>query len=223
MFPSVQSDINLPMIAVIGNQSAGKSSLIESISGITLPRSSGTCTRYDTSLFSECPPIRLHGCRCPTECRLTHSDTPWTCSVKLHFPDKSTNARVVPFGDPISSKSDVEERIRRAQRAILNPSMGHKTFLEGTDVGENEISFSRNYVSLEISGKELADLSFVDLPGLIASVGQTGHVHDIDLVKNLVTSYIEEQSCVILLTVACESQSLNCHCLNLYIHAMLTL
>jgi hypothetical protein len=43
---SVQTDIDLPLIAVIGSQSAGKSSLIESISGITLPRSSGTCTRY---------------------------------------------------------------------------------------------------------------------------------------------------------------------------------
>ncbi|KAF8839961.1 hypothetical protein BDN67DRAFT_1011888 [Paxillus ammoniavirescens] len=42
----VQTDIDLPLIAVIGSQSAGKSSLIESISGITLPRSSGTCTRY---------------------------------------------------------------------------------------------------------------------------------------------------------------------------------
>lgn len=42
---SVQRDIDLPMIAVIGSQSAGKSSLIESISGITLPRASGTCTR----------------------------------------------------------------------------------------------------------------------------------------------------------------------------------
>lgn len=42
---SVQTDIDLPQIAVIGNQSAGKSSLIEAISGITLPRASGTCTR----------------------------------------------------------------------------------------------------------------------------------------------------------------------------------
>ncbi|KAL4066187.1 P-loop containing nucleoside triphosphate hydrolase protein [Scleroderma citrinum] len=187
----VQSDIDLPMIAVIGNQSAGKSSLIESISGITLPRSSGTCTR------------------CPTECRLTHSETPWTCAVKLHFiADKQgapTRARVVPFGDTISAKADVEERIRRAQRAILNPSTDPKTFLEGAQVVENETSFSRNYVSLEIRGKELADLSFVDLPGLIASVGQAGHVNDIDLVKNLVTSYIEKPSCVILLTVACET------------------
>lgn len=133
--------------------------------------------------------------------------------MKLHFITDKHGAqikpRVIAFGDPISSKSDVEERIRQAQRAILNPSMDPKTFLEGTaDVGENETSFSRNYVSLEISGKELADLSFVDLPGLIASVGQAGRAHDIDLVKGLVTSYIEKESCVILLTVACESQSL---------------
>ena len=42
----VQVDIDIPQIAVIGQQSAGKSSLIEAISGITLPRSAGTCTRY---------------------------------------------------------------------------------------------------------------------------------------------------------------------------------
>ena len=41
----VGADMDLPMIAVIGSQSAGKSSLIESISGITLPRAAGTCTR----------------------------------------------------------------------------------------------------------------------------------------------------------------------------------
>ena len=48
---SVQVDIDLPQIAVIGSQSAGKSSLIESISGITLPRAAGTCTRYVFLLF----------------------------------------------------------------------------------------------------------------------------------------------------------------------------
>ncbi len=45
LFFSAQVDIDLPQIAVIGSQSAGKSSLIESISGITLPRATGTCTR----------------------------------------------------------------------------------------------------------------------------------------------------------------------------------
>ncbi|KAF8839963.1 hypothetical protein BDN67DRAFT_952527 [Paxillus ammoniavirescens] len=188
----VQTDIDLPLIAVIGSQSAGKSSLIESISGITLPRSSGTCTR------------------CPTECKLSHSDSPWKCIVKLHFSTDSRGVsipvRLVHFGSPITSKSLVEDRIRRAQRAILNPSVDPKKYLHGENVSdENELSFSKNYVSLEISGKDLADLSFVDLPGLIASVGRAGNERDIDLIKSLVTSYIRKDSCVILLTVACET------------------
>lgn len=34
----------------VGNQSAGKSSVLESISGIQFPRDSGTCTRCPTRL-----------------------------------------------------------------------------------------------------------------------------------------------------------------------------
>jgi hypothetical protein len=133
--------------------------------------------------------------------------------VKLHF---STDARgipipvkIVPFGGPITNKSLVEDRIRRAQRAILNPSKDPNEYLRRDDVSDdNEVSFSKNYVSLEISGSELTDLSFVDLPGLIASVGRGSDARDIELVKSLVTSYIEKPSCVILLTVACESECL---------------
>ncbi|KAH7883426.1 P-loop containing nucleoside triphosphate hydrolase protein [Phlebopus sp. FC_14] len=193
----VQTDIDLPMIAVIGNQSAGKSSLIESISGITLPRSAGTCTR------------------CPTECKLTYADGPWTCVVKLHFNSdaqgKPIEVRLIPFGDSITSKSEVEDRIRRAQRAILNPSREPADYLNDDALipDKNEVSFSRNYVSLEISGPDLADLSFVDLPGFIASVGEGGDERDIDLVRGLAKSYIEKPSCVILLTVACETDFQN--------------
>ncbi|KAJ7027364.1 P-loop containing nucleoside triphosphate hydrolase protein [Mycena alexandri] len=189
----VQIDIDLPQIAVIGQQSAGKSSLIESISGITLPRAAGTCTR------------------CPTECRLSRSDTPWKCVVELRFvTDKNGQTlgqpRTESFGDPILDKSKVEDRIRRAQRAILNPSKSARTFLEDDDEDATEVSFSTNYISLQISGPEIADLSFVDLPGLIASVSSRGgNERDIVMVESLVSSYICKPSCVILLTVACET------------------
>ncbi|KAI6044464.1 P-loop containing nucleoside triphosphate hydrolase protein [Pisolithus marmoratus] len=189
--PASKRTSTLPVIAVIGSQSAGKSSLIESISGVQLPRSAGTCTR------------------CPIECRLTHTDSEWTCIVKLHFNTDEhgapTKPRIVPFGEALTSRPEVEERIRRAQRAILNPRTDPGKFLQGATVDENETSFSKNYVSLDISGRDLADLSFVDLPGLIASVGQSGRVHDIELVKDLVTSYTRRENCLILLTVACET------------------
>ena len=66
----------------------------------------------------------------------------------------------------------MEGRIRRAQRAILNPKKSRKAFLlegedddgEGKGAGE-ELSFSINCVSLQISGPDVADLSFCDLPG----------------------------------------------------------
>jgi len=162
------------------------------------------------------PPSTLNqlSYRCPTECKLTRSDSPWSCAVKLHFHTnirgEAIPARIESFGDAISDKAEVEERIRRAQRAILNPGTNPSIFLGGATVEENETSFSRNYISLEISSQELEDLSFVDLPGLIASVGEHGRVDDIELVKNLVISYIERESCVILLTVACESPFQTC-------------
>jgi hypothetical protein len=134
--------------------------------------------------------------------------------VKLHIitdaAGQSCDVKNIPFGPPITDKADVEDRIRRAQRAILNPNIKLEKFLYDSELDdqspdEAELSFSRNCVSLEISGKDVADLSFVDLPGLIASVGSTGKARDIDLVKSLVSSYIKKPSCVILLTVACES------------------
>ncbi|KAJ7587575.1 P-loop containing nucleoside triphosphate hydrolase protein [Mycena floridula] len=190
----VQVDIDLPQIVVVGSQSAGKSSLIESISGITLPRASGTCTR------------------CPTECRLSRSDEPWKCIVSLRrITDLQGQTlgqvRNESFGGVIYDKAAVEDRIRRAQRVILNPSTPASKFLSGDDEdpASPELTFTPNYISLQISGPDVADLSFVDLPGLIASGNET----DIKLIRSLVASYISKPSCVILLTVACETDFQN--------------
>ena len=76
--------------------------------------------------------------RCPTECRLSRADTPWQCVVELHFlTDKNGQnlgqQRNELFGDTIFEKSEVEERIRRAQRAILNPSKAAWNFLGDDD------------------------------------------------------------------------------------------
>ncbi len=38
----VEKDLNLPAIAVIGDQSSGKSSVLEALSGVALPRGTGT-------------------------------------------------------------------------------------------------------------------------------------------------------------------------------------
>lgn len=92
------------------------------------------------------------------------------------------------FGGVIVDKSDVEDRIRRAQRAILNPIVrkekGAKYFLINDDEASVlELSFSSNFVSLQISGPEVADLSFVDLPGKIF---QSLILYHLSIVYNLI-------------------------------------
>jgi len=124
-----------------------------------------------------CPPTSLKqyfaSCSCPSECRLSRSEGQWQCTVSLRFITDPIGqplgqARNQPFGDIIYDKGKVEERIRRAQRAILNPGKPAKHFLEGDDddtLYDAELSFSINCVTLQISGPDVADLSFCDLPG----------------------------------------------------------
>src|SRR5277367_103136 len=114
-----EGEIQLPKIAVIGNQSAGKSSLIEAISQIKVPRASGTCTR------------------CPMEVVLS-SGIPeeWHCKVSLRFEHTDIPGQLLgtfKFGET-NSKDDVTDLLRCAQLAILNPGKSYPSFLNLTEV-----------------------------------------------------------------------------------------
>ncbi|KAH9006239.1 P-loop containing nucleoside triphosphate hydrolase protein [Lactarius hatsudake] len=190
--------LDLPIIAVVGSQSSGKSSLIQAISGIPLLKAPGdACTR------------------CPIECRLTRGDGPWSCQVYLRRVIASSGTTVSdlpkePFGDLITDKDLLEDRISRAQFAILNPSTPAGTFLEGdADPGSNELTFSPNIICLEITGPEYSEISFVDLPGLIHNVGTSGNRENIGLIKKLASSYVSKKNCIILMTITCETDFAN--------------
>ncbi len=140
--------IRLPKIAVIGSQSVGKSSLIEAISQIKLPRKAGTaCTR------------------CPMEVILSSDDVPWICKISLRYQHE-----VVPFAET-ANKHEVTLLLRRAQLAILNPERKIDEFLELSDAEcDSETvatQFSRDTVVIEISGAGV-DVTFIDLPGIIS-------------------------------------------------------
>lgn len=147
--------IKLPKIAVIGNQSAGKSSLLEAISQVKLPRAARTCTR------------------CPMEVVLRRGDLDnpqWSCMVSLRF--ENTKRETIEFGKT-TSRDDVALLLRRAQLAILNPNATLAELQTLTEIQRkdyaNEVKFSKDLIVLQITGAEV-DVTFVDLPGIIARV-----------------------------------------------------
>ncbi|KAK0239883.1 P-loop containing nucleoside triphosphate hydrolase protein [Armillaria nabsnona] len=186
-----QRDLDLPRIAVIGNQSAGKSSVVEAISGINVPRDAGTCTR------------------CPMECRLSSSSKPWQCKISIRREFDKNGERMddiseTPFGALITDKSAVESLLRRAQLSVLNPGIPVERILHAPTEELTKWSvqsqkmqpFSRNVVCVDLSGPELTDLSFIDLPGLI----QNAESNIVSLVEDLVVSHIKG-NCLILVAL----------------------
>ncbi|KAI0759256.1 P-loop containing nucleoside triphosphate hydrolase protein [Trametes elegans] len=178
-------DLELPRIVVIGNQSAGKSSLVEAISGISVPRDAGTCTR------------------CPMECRLSHSSGEWSCQVKIRYEYGGDGKRLeevqeVDFGPRITDKGQVENVLRRAQAAVLRPDLPMESFLDPDARSKSKSKkahrFSKNVVCVELTGPELADLSFVDLPGIV----QNAESDVVQLVEDMVDSYIHGNSLILV-------------------------
>ncbi|XP_074845076.1 interferon-induced GTP-binding protein Mx1-like [Carettochelys insculpta] len=93
----VEKDLALPAIAVIGDQSSGKSSVLEALSGVALPRGSGIVTR------------------CPLALRL-----------KKLAPHQEWKG-IISYRDIIEElhhPSGVEKEIRKAQNAIAGEGVG---------------------------------------------------------------------------------------------------
>jgi GTPase SAR1 family protein len=101
----IQTD-NLPQIAVVGDQSSGKSSALETITGVPFPRASGACTKY------------------ATEIRLRRSVTP---GFKVWIlPDSSrslaSQEKLRNFGETIGSETSFEQLFHLAKEAITAES-----------------------------------------------------------------------------------------------------
>ncbi|RYP07256.1 hypothetical protein DL765_009208 [Monosporascus sp. GIB2] len=169
----VSNVVELPELVLVGDQSAGKSSLMSGIAEISLPASGGVCTR------------------CPIHIRLSRSSEPrWSCTVWLQqdyeyrpppsdltitkqdvttqnpFPPWARQSRVVKPFKTIYEKSEIEDVLRWAQIATLNPGRRpdlfvpkegiyakEKTLAEAAE--QTEAQFSPNIVSLEIKGPNM--------------------------------------------------------------------
>ncbi|XP_048017805.1 interferon-induced GTP-binding protein Mx-like [Megalobrama amblycephala] len=95
-FIGIDKDIDLPSIAVVGDQSSGKSSVLEALSGVALPRGSGIVTR------------------CPLELKLRKTTTgPWSATI-------SYSGHKETFYDPLK----VDNLVRKAQNELAGNTVG---------------------------------------------------------------------------------------------------
>ncbi|KAI7493549.1 hypothetical protein KC367_g8546 [Hortaea werneckii] len=178
--------VQLPQLVVSGDQSSGKSSVLEAITEIPFPRKENLCTRFATEIILRpAPQVAI--------------------STKI-IPDKVRPAaekkRLEGFKRTIVDFSELPDLVEEATNL-----MG----LGGVDDGAGgpARAFSRDVLSIEIAGPGRPHLTLVDLPGLIHSENKMQSKEDVELIRGLVDDYLKEKRTIIMAVVSVKNDYAN--------------
>ncbi|KAF4960871.1 hypothetical protein FGADI_704 [Fusarium gaditjirri] len=172
-FQGVSHYVDLPEIIVCGDQSAGKSSVLEAVSGMQFPIKDGLCTRFATELvLRRGPNISNKVSITPGESRFGE--------------DKERLENWVPTASIDEEGLGVVTKEAEAMMAIP------------TGTGE----FYEDTLRVELSGPEQPHLTMVDLPGLFRGVNKNQSDAGISIVHDMVERYMEQPRSIILTVVS---------------------
>lgn len=221
----VSHDVQLPELVLVGDQSAGKSSLMSGLAQLDLPRSEGTCTRCPLHIRVSMNPE--WSCRVWLRKEYTYAPPSDGCiqetdvtSADPFFPWKKRAASDIQEFKTMHDNTEIEEVLRWAQVAILNDDQNPALFVPGSgsiactmpisEAAEaTSAKFSPNIVALEIKGPDLPDLSFYDMPGIFQNPADARDDYLVSVVANLSKAYIQHPSAIIMCSMPMNSDAEN--------------
>ncbi|KAK3382335.1 P-loop containing nucleoside triphosphate hydrolase protein [Lasiosphaeria ovina] len=180
---NIGKHVPLPQLVVVGDQSSGKSSLLESLTGIPFPSQSGLCTRYATQITQ----------RRGSQSRVNISIIPGSDASEAH------KAHVEGYHCSALSGEDFHAKFPQILQEV-NARMGIRMDHSST----TGTTFSRDVLKIEICGPTEDYLTVIDVPGIFRqdTEGLTTK-SDIQLVKSLVNDYIKDRRTIILAVLPC--------------------
>ncbi|KAK6516066.1 hypothetical protein TWF506_005979 [Arthrobotrys conoides] len=199
----VNKILALPQLVVTGDQSSGKSSVLEALTGLPLPRSSGLCTRFATEICLRRSPYRK----------------PVIITIKPAAGRRSISSeeqaeidafrKVIPEEELTTDK--FLEILNQASDVMRVPRPGQRP----AKIAPSQRAFSDHLLSLELSGPQHAQFSVIDLPGLIRSVANQQRRDDIELIRRMNLKYIEDKRSIILAVLSANVDAANQEVLQL--------
>lgn len=167
--------IDLPQIIVCGDQSSGKSSVLEAVSGLKFPTHDSLCTRFCSEL-------------------ILRRSLKVTTSVSI-VPDASHSDEVKIRLKKFKTEGDICQNLGKIIKRA-GEAMGLDGALK---------NFSSDVLRIELSGPGQPHLTLVDLPGLFHSGSKSQSDADAEAVKALVTSYMAKSRSIILAVISAKN------------------
>ncbi|QSZ36572.1 hypothetical protein DSL72_006452 [Monilinia vaccinii-corymbosi] len=175
----------LPQLVVCGDQSAGKSSVLEALTEIPFPRNDNLCTRFATEI----------------SLRRANEDT---ITVKVIPDDSRSNVEqgeIRAFVQTITNFDDLP-RITTIAMKVMGIQSNKKP-------GSSSPAFARDVLSIEICGPTRPQLTLVDLPGLIASDTEEATIADVEMVARITEHYIKQPRTICLAVISAKNDVAN--------------
>ncbi|KAK1240468.1 hypothetical protein MKX07_004496 [Trichoderma sp. CBMAI-0711] len=171
-------------IIVVGDQSSGKSSLLEGLTSLSFPIASDLCTRFATQIV-------LH--RTPGEKpAVKASIVPGPSSVD----DEDQKERLSEFDIQMAA-----DELSGTKFAWVLDEAAKCMGLPGSDdqdVQNLEKRFSDDILRIEISGPDEHHLSVVDVPGLFHNPTKFQTREDLTIIRRLIENYTTDERTIIL-------------------------
>ncbi|KAK8061923.1 Interferon-induced GTP-binding protein Mx [Apiospora phragmitis] len=169
--------VSLPQLVVCGDQSAGKSSVLEGITGMPFPRKDGICTRFPTEIIL----------------RRNATERSIVATVQPHSSQPtSTRGRLSGFRRTMVDMSELPQVTFEVSE--LMGLRGHPNVVEGS-------AFASDVLRIEVTGHTDLNLTVVDLPGLISVANEEQTNADVKLIRSMVKRYISRSRAIILAVV----------------------
>jgi GTP-binding protein EngB required for normal cell division len=169
--------LELPQLVIVGDQSSGKSSVLEAISGVHFPTRDGLCTRHPTELV-----LRTGQFSCEVTIRASHDQ------------DDGTHPR-----SPTQLAALATFLIRDPDLDNLQSVYESAQDLMGIDPDN---IFSRDVLRIELTDPKLPNLTLIDLPGFFSGAGPNQTVDDKQVVNDMVNRYLGQERTAILMVVS---------------------
>ncbi|KAF8456420.1 dynamin [Kalaharituber pfeilii] len=177
----IQEDIPLPQLVVVGDQSSGKSSLLEGLTGLPFPVAGTICTRFATQIvFRRTSPGEEERIRI-------------TIIPSKNCTEEQKEA-LREFSQDVETldADEFKDLVEKASSAMGLPKPGE---LRETKSGPR---FSKDVLRIELSGPNHTHFSVVDVPGIFQAATVLQSEEDIGLIESLVKEYIEDRRTIIL-------------------------
>ncbi|KAK4042400.1 hypothetical protein C8A01DRAFT_33471 [Parachaetomium inaequale] len=204
---NIGKHVPLPQLVVVGDQSSGKSSLLESLTGIPFPRDVELCTRYATQITQRRDDVsRVEVSIIPgpnaSEAHKKHVEGYRTDALspddfRARFPSilHEVNARMGIRMKRSPDSGYASDEFASDSDDIPDPSMSVPTH---TPPQAGSV-FSEDVLKIEICGPAVDYLTVIDVPGIFRTptAGVTTK-EDMVMVRNMVRWYIQDSRTVIL-------------------------